>query len=179
MASLKATPGRKYDLGKMPCVGETLRRTLKHLVFRLGFTVAEEMTFIIVDFSVCGKLHFRGHTLSRISARFSASTGVSEGEPLGDCSARKVVEIMKGMSCAPTPSFARSSGAIGGRSGEGVLVSGLRLTPGSRILPSKFMDNGTEDRSLGGATATVFGVCVFLTRAEVGSRWGGVAGITS
>ena len=44
MASLNTTPGGKYDLGRTPCVGETLRRTLKHLFFRLGFAVADETT---------------------------------------------------------------------------------------------------------------------------------------
>jgi len=57
-------------------------------------------------------------TLSRISIRFSASAGLSGGEPLGDCSARNVVETMKGISCGSTPSFARSSGEIGGKSGK-------------------------------------------------------------
>ena len=66
-----------------------------------------------------GRIHDVGHTLSRISIRFTASAGVSGGEPLGDCSARNVVETMKGISCASTPSFARSSGAIGGKSGGG------------------------------------------------------------
>jgi hypothetical protein len=59
-------------------------------------------------------------TLSRISTRFSASAGLSGGEPLGDCSARNVVETMKGMSWDSTPSFTRSSGAMGGKSGSGV-----------------------------------------------------------
>ena len=128
MASVNVTPGRKYDLGKTPCIGETLRRTLKHLFFRLGFTVAEDTTFIIVAFSARVKLYFGGRTLSRISIRFSASTGVSGGDPLGDCSARKVVETMKGISCASTPSFARSSGAIGGKSGGASLRQWITAT---------------------------------------------------
>ena len=44
MVSDSVTPGTKYDLGKTPCVGETLRRTLKHLFFWLGFTLEEDMT---------------------------------------------------------------------------------------------------------------------------------------
>ena len=60
--------------------------------------------------------------MSSISTRLSASTGLSGGKPLGDCSARNVVETMKGMSCDSTPSFVRSS-AIGGNSGEGPSLS--------------------------------------------------------
>ena len=60
-----------------------------------------------------------GCTLSRISTRLSASTEVSGGEPLGDCSARNVVETMNGMSWASTPSLARSSGGMEEKSGEG------------------------------------------------------------
>ena len=45
MASLNVTPAGKYDLGKTPCEGETLRRTLKHLFFRLGFTMGDDRTW--------------------------------------------------------------------------------------------------------------------------------------
>lgn len=54
---------------------------------------------------------------------FSASVGLSGSEPLDDCSARNVVETMKGISRDSTPSFTRSSAAIGGRSGEGLSLS--------------------------------------------------------
>ena len=46
--------------------------------------------------------------MSRISTRFSASVGLSVGEPFDDCSARSVVETMKGMSWGLTPSLTRS-----------------------------------------------------------------------
>ena len=61
--------------------------------------------------------------MSRISTRFFASAGLSGGEPPGDCSASNVVETTKGISCDSTPSFARSSGAMGGSSGEGTYSS--------------------------------------------------------
>ena len=63
--------------------------------------------------------------MSRISTRFFASAGLRGGEPLGDCSARRVVDTMKGISWDSTPSFTRSSGEIGGKSGERHLVSGV------------------------------------------------------
>ena len=65
-------------------------------------------------------------TLSRVSTRFSTSTGLSGGTTVGDCSACSSVEIMKGISCDSTPSFARSEGVMGGGSGEGcfLLVGG-------------------------------------------------------
>ena len=59
------------------------------------------------------------HTLSRVSISFSASALLSGGEPLGDCSARNIAETIEGISCGSTPSFARSSEAIGGNSDEG------------------------------------------------------------
>lgn len=61
----------------------------------------------------------RGFTLSRISTRFFASAGLSGGVPPDDCSTSNVVETMKGMGCESTPSFAKSSGVIGGKSDEG------------------------------------------------------------
>ena len=62
-----------------------------------------------------------GHTLSRISIRFSASVRLI---PSGDCSTRNVIATTKGICCASTPSSARSSGAMGRDSGESLLVSG-------------------------------------------------------
>ena len=62
--------------------------------------------------------------MSRISTRFSASAGLREGEPFDDCSTRNVVETMKGISCDSTPSFTRSSVAIGGKSCGRPFVSG-------------------------------------------------------
>ena len=44
MLSLNVTPSRKYDVGRIPCVGETLRRTLKHLFFKFGFAVEDDTT---------------------------------------------------------------------------------------------------------------------------------------
>jgi len=44
MVSLNVTPSGKYDLGRIPCEGETLRRTLKHLFFKLGVTVLDDTT---------------------------------------------------------------------------------------------------------------------------------------
>ena len=63
-----------------------------------------------------GVIHTTGRTSSRILIRFSASTRPG-GRPLGDYSARDVVERMKGVSCAL---FARTSGATGGKSGVGL-----------------------------------------------------------
>ena len=64
-----------------------------------------------------------GRTLSSVSTRFSASAGLSGGEAFGDCSAHSVVETMKGISCDATPSFTRSSSAIGGWSNEWISLS--------------------------------------------------------
>ena len=61
-----------------------------------------------------GRIHAVWCTLSRISTRLSASTGPSGGGPFSDRSTCDVVETMKGISCASTPSFARSSGVMGG-----------------------------------------------------------------
>ena len=101
------------------------------------------------------------HTLSRISISFSAPALLSGGEPLGDCSARNIVEMMKGISCASTPSFARSSGAIGGKSGEG-LSSSVGYAPDDRVWDSLWGTYRTRD---------------ILSGACVGS-WCGVIGIT-
>ena len=51
---------------------------------------------------------------------FSVSSGLRS---FGDCSARNVIETMKGISRDSTPSFSRSSAAIGGKSGERFLLS--------------------------------------------------------
>jgi len=59
-----------------------------------------------------------GYTLSRISTRSSASDGVSGGEASGNSLTRNVVETTKGISRGSTPSFTRSSAAVGGKSGE-------------------------------------------------------------
>ena len=63
------------------------------------------------------------HTLSRISIRFSASTGLRGGEPLGDCSARNAAETTKGINCASTPNFVSSSKKVGVKSGGGLSSS--------------------------------------------------------
>ena len=92
------------------------------------------------------------HTLSRSSIKFTASVRVSGGEPLGDSSARNTVEMMKCISCASTPSFARSSGAIGGNSGEGLSLSvGYARNDGVRdslwgggFTPSKYRSKALE-----------------------------------
>ena len=62
-----------------------------------------------------------GHTLSRISIRFSASVILI---PSADCSTRNVIATTKGICCASTSSFARSSEAMERDSGESLLVSG-------------------------------------------------------
>jgi len=64
-------------------------------------------------FSMQGVIHGGERTLSRISTRFPASAKLSGGEPFDGCSARDIVETVKGMSCGSIPSFARSSGTIG------------------------------------------------------------------
>ena len=86
--------------------------------------------------------------------RFSASTGLSGGEPLGECSTHDAAETMEGMNCASIPSFARSSGKMGRKSGEG----------------PNFTDDGTGDRSLGGVIVTASGARVVSTTADTGSR---------
>ena len=68
--------------------------------------------------------------MSSVSTSFSASAKPSGGKPLGSCSARRVVDMMKGISCDSTPSFVRSSGAIGGKSDEGLLVGDIHKTLG-------------------------------------------------
>ena len=71
------------------------------------------------------------HTLSRISIRFSASVRLM---PSDDCSTCNAADTTDGITCASTPSFARSSEAMGRDSDEPLLVSGqcprwgLRLT---------------------------------------------------
>ena len=84
------------------------------------------------------------YTLSRISIRFSTSPGPSGGEgvPWEDRSARNAAEMMKGMSCDSTPSFARSSEAIGGKSGEWLPLSSW-IPADMRICGST---GGHEDR---------------------------------
>ena len=69
-------------------------------------------------------------TLSRISTKNSTSAGLSGGEPSGDCSSCRTVDMMKGIICDSTPSSARSSGVIGGKSksGERLLVSGVEIS---------------------------------------------------
>jgi len=74
-------------------------------------------------FSAQGGIHGGTFTLSRISTRSTASVVLSGGKLLDDCSARNVAVTMKGISCDSTPSFARSSGVIGGKSDEGLLSS--------------------------------------------------------
>jgi len=44
MVLLSVTSGKKYDLGSTPCVGEILRRTLKHLFFKLVFAMGDDTT---------------------------------------------------------------------------------------------------------------------------------------
>ena len=131
MVSVSVTPGRKYDFGRTPCVGETLRRTLKHLFFEPGFAVEEDKTLSSCDLTPV-KIRAVGHTLSRISTRFTASTGVSGGGPFGDCSARSIVEMVKGISCVLTPSLVRSSGVIGGKSDEDLSPSVHHAREGER-----------------------------------------------
>ena len=116
---------------------------------------------MIVEFRTRGGVHVVDHTSSRISISFSASALLSGGQPLGDCSARNVVEMMKGISCASTPSFARSSGAIGGKSGEGLSSS-----------VGYARDDGVWDSLWG-----TYGARDILSGAGVGS-WRGVIGIT-
>ena len=70
------------------------------------------------------------HTLSRISIRFSASVRLM---PSGDCSTCNVADTTDGISCASTPSFARSSEAMGRDSDEPLLVSGQCPRWGSRL----------------------------------------------
>ena len=74
-------------------------------------------------FSVGGGIHLVSRTMSGISVKPSASTGQSGGEPLGDCSIHSVAEMIRVMSCASTPSLARSSRAMEGKSGEGLSPS--------------------------------------------------------
>jgi len=77
--------------------------------------------------------------LSRVSTIFSASVGLSGGKPLDDCdcSAQSVVETMKGMSRDSTPSFTRSSAAIGG-SGSPHQWTMIPTTVSSATYPVSF-----------------------------------------
>jgi len=82
------------------------------------------------EFSVRGGIHGRGYTLSIISTRSSASVWLSGGELLGVCSSRDIAEMVKGISGDSTPVFARSSGVIGGNSGERLSLSVGRVRDG-------------------------------------------------
>ena len=53
-----------------------------------------------------------------VSTRFSASVGLSCGQPSGDRSVHTVVETMKGMSRDSIPSSTRPSAVMGGCSSE-------------------------------------------------------------
>lgn len=57
-----------------------------------------------------------------ISTRSFASVGLSVGVSSDDCSARNAAETTKGMSWGSTLSLTRSSGVMGGGSGEGALL---------------------------------------------------------
>ena len=65
--------------------------------------------------------------MSRISIRFSASLGLSGGGPFGDCSAHNVAETMKGINRDSTPSFTRSSGAMGGKPRKDISSSDVSI----------------------------------------------------
>ena len=88
-------------------------------------------------FSARRGFYAMGYTLARFSIRFSASVWLRGVEPLDYCSPCDIVETMKGISCASTPSFARSSEVMERDPGESLLVSescprrwGLGLTLG-------------------------------------------------
>ena len=67
-----------------------------------------------------GGIHGGRCTLSRISTRLSTSARLNGGKLFGACSARDTMETTKGINCDSTPSLTRSSGAMGGKSGEGL-----------------------------------------------------------
>jgi len=124
------------------------------------------------------------HTLSRISTRVPASAGLRGGEPLGDCSARRVVDTMKGISCDATPSFVRSSGVIGGKSHRArssVVASGTLRDWGSlwgTWLPVD-MSNPSQGTGVGselqiiGCSSTFLGV-YRMSHAPATSQWRGM-----
>jgi len=44
MVPVNVTPVGKYDLGRIPYESEAPLRTLKHLFFKLGFTMVDDTT---------------------------------------------------------------------------------------------------------------------------------------